>query len=262
MTTEPKLASVLAADIGNSNVTIGVVRGDQAYAPKTVPLASLEQVLPAALRDMWDATTAPRRLAASSVNPETLARFTAIAEEAIDEPTVVVGQNTPLPMETELPEPGRIGMDRLCCAAAAFARLAQACVVVDVGTAVTIDYVDGEGLFMGGSILPGLRLQAASLAGQTALLPEVDMTEPDWVLGRNTAEAIIGGVIYGLRGAVREIIERYATELGTWPTVIYTGGDAKLIGGDLAIAQAIVPELCLLGVARAFYLSLLEGEDE
>jgi type III pantothenate kinase len=182
--------------------------------------------------------------------------------EALEEPLAVVGQDVPPPIRTTLPEPEKVGIDRLCAAGAAYGRLAQACVVVDLGTAVTIDCVDDEGIFRGGVILPGTRMQAAALHRATAQLPEVTLREPDWVFGRNTEEAIIGGIVYGLRGAIRERVEAYATELGQWPLVVFTGGDAPLMKMDEGFVQAIVPGLCLVGIARAFYQSLLPEKEQ
>ena len=145
-------------------------------------------------------------------------------------------------LKTTLQEPQQVGVDRLVpAAAAAYGRLGQACVVVDLGTAVTIDCVDDDGVFRGGVILPGARMQAAALHSGTAQLPEASLREPDWVFGKNTEEAIIGGIVYGLRGAIRERVEAYATELSEWPLVILTGGDAGLIKMDEGFVQATVP---------------------
>jgi type III pantothenate kinase len=204
----------------------------------------------------------PRRLVAGSVNPAALTVLEKMAEQRLGEPVAVVGRDIPLPIATTLPEPEKIGVDRLCCAAAAFQRLQQPCVVADFGTAVTIDCVNPDGVFIGGAILPGLTLQAAALHDRTAQLPQVEPVNPDWVFGRNTNEAIVGGIVYGLRGAMRELVESYATELAVWPTVITTGGDAELIGLQEGIVQAIVPELNLIGIALAFYKSLPPEEDQ
>jgi pantothenate kinase type III len=106
-----------------------------------------------------------------------------------------------------------------------------------------------------------MRMQAAALHRDTALLPEVTPQDPTWVFGGNTNEAIVGGIVRGIRGAVREIVESYATELTKWPLVICTGGDAELVKMGEGFVQAIVPELCLMGTARALYESLLPEED-
>ncbi len=261
MADKPKLATVLALDVGNTSVNFAAVHGEQVYAEQKLPVDHL-QALPAKFKELWDAMEKPRRIVASSVNPKALERVKAAAMEALEEPVAVVGQDVPVPIPTALKEPEKVGMDRLCCAAAAYSRLQQACVVVDVGTAVTIDCIDDEGVFRGGAILPGARMQADALHQGTAQLPEVSLREPDWVFGTNTEEAIIGGIIYGLRGAIRERVEAYATGLGMWPLVILTGGDAGLIKMDEGFIQATVPNLCLLGVARAFYQSLLPDQKE
>ena len=174
---------------------------------------------------------------------------------------LVVGRDLPLPMPTELATPQSVGADRLCAAVAAYDRLGTACVVADFGTAITIDCVSDEGVFLGGAILPGLGMAAAALHERTAGLPQVDVGPADWVFGRDTAQAIVGGILASASGALRELVEAYATELGRWPTVIGTGGDAELIrsrSGEGEIIQAVVADLTLRGAAQAYYNSLLE----
>jgi type III pantothenate kinase len=221
----------------------------------------------------------PRRVVASSVRPDRLEALTAAASSRLGEKVLVIGRDVPLPMLTDLPAPQRIGTDRLCTAAMAYHRLRSACVVADFGSAVTIDAVSDDGVFLGGAILPGLRMSAAALAGRTAALPEVRLARPQWVFGTDTEKAIIGGIVLGARGALREIAEAYATAMGKWPPVILTGGDAELIGTpeELAAAErhagepfeargrmgldlvhAIVPDLCLMGIALAWRLGQAE----
>lgn len=252
---QPRLAWVLAIDVGNTNVSIGAVRGDHVYVREKVPADDPDRLGEVAAK-LWDAMEKPRRVVAASVNPAALATVERVIQERLEEPVAVVGRDLPPPIETALPEPDRIGKDRLCAAAAAYQRLQRACVVMDVGTAITIDCVDDNGVFLGGAILPGMRMQAAALHDRTAQLPQVELAAPDWVFGRNTNEAIVGGIVFGTRGAMRGIIEAYATELGSWPIVILTGGDAELVGLEEGIVQAIVPELSLIGVALALYRSL------
>ena len=133
--------------------------------------------------------------------------------------------------------------------------------VADFGSAITIDCVNADGVFQGGAILPGLQMGARALASQTAQLPQVELAEPHWVFGQDTAQAIISGLVRGARGALRELVETYATEMGAWPAVILTGGDARLICPDLnesELAQAIVDDLVLRGAAIAYYKFMLK----
>jgi type III pantothenate kinase len=207
---------------------------------------------------------APRKIVASSVNPAGLRALESAVSRAIGkEDVLVVGRDLPLPIETALKNPEKVGVDRLCAALAAFDQLGKACVVADFGTAITIDCVNDEGVFLGGAILPGLAMGASALQAGTAQLPAVELTNPDWVHGRDTREAIVGGLVFGARGAMREMIEMYATELGHWPLVIATGGDAALVCGDVVdseLVQAIVPDLVIRGIASAYYKTLLTIE--
>ena len=238
-----KIKSILACDVGNSRIAMGCVVDEEVTHVRRVPVGDLGD----ALADLWRQCPAPARIAACSVQPEYLSALESAARQ-MEQKVLVVGRDLPLPIETALPEPERIGTDRLCSAAMAYHRLGAACVVADFGTAITIDCVDAEGVFLGGAILPGLQLSADALAGGTSALPAVKLRKLEWVFGTDTRQAIVGGIIYGARGALRELIESYAAELGAWPEVILTGGDAELIGADCDIAGAVVPDLCLLGV--------------
>ena len=251
---------VLACDVGNSAIHFVHVHGDEVGEVRVLRHGDLGS-LPQALVELWDQIPKPKKLVAASVNPTGLKALEAAAGEAIRQPVLVVGRDLPLPIDTDLPSPQTVGVDRLCAAAAAFDRLGVACVVVDLGTAITIDCVNEQGVFLGGAILAGVAMQANALHTGTAQLPLVEPTKPDWVFGKDTRQAIVGGLVFGIRGALREFVEAYATELGHWPLVILTGGDAELIGGEPSeseLVQAIVPDLTLRGVSMAYYRSLLK----
>ena len=256
-----QIPSVLGCDCGNSTIRIARVRGDEVTSVEVFHLDRL-QPLGEALKRIWNEMPDPKAIVAGSVNPAALKALEAAAKEATQQEVLVVGRDLPLPLDTRLKQPGSIGVDRLCCAAGAFDRLGVACVVADYGTAVTIDCVNSDGVFLGGAIMPGLHAGAEMLHKATAQLPKVDLSKnanPHWVFGADTREAILGGLVYGARGALRERVEVYAAELGSWPLVILTGGDAKLISpnpGQNGLVQAIVDDLCLCGIAIAYYRTL------
>ena len=255
-----QIPHVLACDVGNSGIHFAYVRGDRVDAVHVLRMGELAG-LGERLMEVWSQMPAPRKIVAASVNPTGLKALEAAAADTLHEGVLVIGKDLPLPIETALADPERIGVDRLCCAVAAFDRLGVACVVADFGTAVTIDYVNDQGVFMGGAILPGLHMGARGLSAHTAQLPEVELRRPDWVLGANTEQAIISGLVFGAQGALRELVEAYATEAGHWPIVILTGGDAHLICPDpnaSDLVQAVVPDLVLRGVAIAYYKTLLK----
>ncbi|MCB9849524.1 MAG: type III pantothenate kinase [Phycisphaerales bacterium] len=173
-------------------------------------------------------------------------------EEDLDLRAFVIGDNTDLPMEVAVDVPAALGVDRVCTAAAAYVRIQQACVVVDVGSAVTVDFVDADGVFQGGAILPGPRTQAASLAATTAQLPLIEPGVVESVIGRNTSDAITSGIVVGLAGAIRGLVEEIATETGTWPQTVLTGGAAELLKDRLTFVDNWVPDLCLMGAGLAY----------
>jgi type III pantothenate kinase len=250
---------VLACDCGNTHVRFAHVHGEEIGETRTFRQGELDS-LPAAVAELWEQVPQPRKIVAASVNPAALKALEAAVHQATQQHVLAIGRDLPLPMETRVSKPEQVGSDRYCAAVAAFDRLGTACVVADFGSAVTIDCVDGEGVFLGGAILPGLRMGARALAEETAQLPRVEPMQPDWVFGADTQQAIAGGLVFGLRGAMRELVEAYATQLGTWPTVIATGGDAELLyphPGEEGLIQAVVDDLTLRGVAIAYYRTLL-----
>lgn len=157
----------------------------------------------------------------------------------------------------------RPGVDRLLNAAAAFDKLKQACVIVDAGTAITVDFVDGEGTFHGGAILPGFGMQLRSLHEGTALLPAIEPARPpsDDPFGHNTRDAILNGVYYGIRGAVRHLTERYAEHYSGYPMLIATGGDAHLLFDDEELFDRIVDDLTLWGVEVSWRRHFADADD-
>ena len=255
-----RIPDILACDVGNSAIHFAHVKGEQVTPMQRLAHGGLAG-LGEALAALWDRMPEPGKVAACSANPEGLRALEAAANEAIRQEVLVVGRDLPSPIETAVAHPGSVGPDRLCSAAAAFDRLGVPCVVADFGTAVTIDCVNAEGVFLGGAILPGLTMGAEALAAGTALLPTQTPAEPDWVFGQDTRQAIIGGLVFGARGALRGLVESYAEQLGQWPIVILTGGDAHLVcarPGGSELVQAVVPELTLRGVAIAHYRTLLK----
>ena len=159
------------------SITIGVAGSDSAAAPDPVTAAEL---VVAAVRRAGEAVhNAP--VVVSSVNPAMADRIcTALEGEGLDVYRVgVEGGDLPIPMAHALDDASTLGQDRLVCAFGAYRRSRQACVVIDAGTAITVDFVDGEGTFQGGLIAPGVAMMLRSLSENTAQLPRVALTRPD-----------------------------------------------------------------------------------
>jgi type III pantothenate kinase len=163
-------------------------------------------------------------------------------------------------MTLRVDEPDKVGTDRVVAAAAAYDVVEDAVVVADFGTAVTVDLVDHNGIFLGGVICPGFEISAKALQDNTAQLPNVKVTRPQAPYGKNTADAINCGLYYSIVGGLEEIIRRYAEELGRWPHTIITGSGARIIQADCDFIDSYVPNLVVKGIVLAYNKYLAERE--
>lgn len=275
MPTQP----ILAVNIGNSRTQFARFDGLKPAEGVTVqslpsqPVEGLADALLAELAIIRDSGEDPV-LVACSVNPpvaEALER--AIGAAAPDAEVLLIRRDVPLTLNHTLDDAGEqtVGQDRLCDAIGAFGLLNQACVVVDAGSAVTVDFVDGQGTFHGGAIAPGARMMLRALHEQTAALPEVAFAPPQGIgeedalqpFGRNTPQAMLNGVFFAIRGLVRQLAERYAEKYEAYPAIVATGGDAKALFEHDELVERVVPDLTLRGVAHAFdaWMRTL-GEDD
>ena len=156
----------------------------------------------------------------------------------------------------DYPKPNSIGPDRLANAVAAKFHFGAPVVVVDFGTAVTFDVVDGHGNYVGGIIAPGLAVMTNYLHEKTALLPKIEIREIKTAIGKSTEEAMLVGAVHGYRGLVRELIAELKRELRAKKLpVVATGGYAKLIAAKLPEISAVEPDLTLEGLRLVWHAS-------
>ncbi|MGQ9650943.1 MAG: type III pantothenate kinase [Phycisphaerae bacterium] len=246
---------LILMDIGNTNVAMAGWFDDHRDEAEHIPTTSLDQLMNR-LERMWSAFpgTATRAVVICSVCPPVLARLRQACAAKGIEPLLVVGEEieSPIPLDVTMREPSKVGTDRLCAAAGAFARVRGACVVADFGTALTIDLVSDNGIFLGGTILPGIALSAKALHEYTAQLPLVEVGSPTETLGKDTQSAIRNGIYAMMVGALREIAERYAADIGKWPPLIITGGNASDIARGADFVDKVMPDLCLDGLVIAY----------
>lgn len=191
-------------------------------------------------------------IVAAGVNPDMERTLDDVVGQAVNRDVVWVGRDLELPIKVLTEKPEQTGVDRVLNVAAAHEQLGHACVVVDAGTAITVNACNDAGDFLGGAIAPGVQMQLDALHQRTAKLPKVPFAVPAEPYGRSTEQAILHGVFHGIRGMVREIVENYATEMGRWPEVIATGGDAVKLFADWEVIHAISPDLTLYGIALAY----------
>lgn len=155
-------------------------------------------------------------------------------------------------IDVDVEKPEAVGVDRLLAAGSAFRQVGGSVIVVDVGTALTVDLVSASGCFMGGTISPGLKAMTRVLASDTSLLPEVRLEAPASAVGRDTPECIRAGVVFGAAGAVDRVVEELIDATDGAPRVVLTGGDAPVLSPYLKSPHHSEPDLVLRGLAYAF----------
>lgn len=244
--------ALLVLDIGNSRVGVSIWDGDGLHDAQRVR-AHDEDALRTALQATWSTMQGERRaVVLGSVAPRSAIAVEQLVEELTDQTPWRVRDDLPLPLPVDVDNETEVGVDRVCAAAAAYERLRGPCAVASFGTAITVDCVSAAGHFLGGAILPGFQMGCDALHEGTAELPQIQPGRPGAVFGRNTHDAIVNGIVYGAVGALREIVERYATELREWPRLVITGGNAPLVAEFADFVDAVVPDLCLMGIALAY----------
>lgn len=158
--------------------------------------------------------------------------------------------------------PETLGSDRICNAAAAFKKYGGNCVAVDFGTATNFSVISEKGEFLGGLIIPGIKIATDALITNAALLPKVEYIMPEKVLGTNTEHAIQSGIIHGYVGQVDHIIKMIEQEIGHRLKVIATGGMSGLIASQTDRIDIINPTLTLEGLSIIYELNKDVGGDE
>ena len=246
------MSDLLAITLGNTSANMATVTGGGALGDvRREPLSRLEALF-AEFVPAPGEREAP--IIVASVNPPALARLRAVAPADGPAAPKAARDDFPIPLATDVTELDRVGVDRLLAALAAYRRTGGACVVVDCGTAVTVDAVNSGGVFQGGAIFPGREMMARALAEGTAQLPHVEGgAAPESVIGKSTEEAILAGLVHGAAGALSSLVAGAMIEVGLHARVVVTGGDARVPESPVLRRKSeIVPDLVLEGLVMAY----------
>jgi type III pantothenate kinase len=245
--------NLLVLSVGNSRLAIGTFVAGELQGVTRVPHAQRADwagVIGEAWRKIAD--TEEPTIVGATVHPALVEPLEHAVQQATGQSVQWVGSDVDLPIKVLTDQPKETGVDRVLNVAAAYEQLGKACVVVDAGTAITVDFCNDAGEFLGGAIAPGMNLMFDALHDKTAKLPRATLAVPTGPYGTNTAAAIQHGVYHGVRGMVKELVENYAATLGTWPELIATGGDAAALFEGWELVHAISPDLTIYGVALAY----------
>jgi type III pantothenate kinase len=239
----------IAIDVGNTHTRIAVMEEQKVLSLVSQPTGDVKlasDILQKFHDEFFMQTKMP--VVICSVVSKVSEQISGIVSRLFDLDALVIGKKIPLPLSLDLKDKKTVGVDRVVSAVMAYERMGKAVAVASFGTAITIDCVNEEGVFLGGVILPGLNMSARALSEQTAQLPLVELKKPESVCGKTTEQAISAGIIFGAAGMLREIVERFATQLKQWPDLIVTGGDGERMLQHCDFIHAFVPDLLLMGI--------------
>ncbi|HEX7337194.1 MAG TPA: type III pantothenate kinase [Gemmatimonadales bacterium] len=250
---------LLALDIGNTEITVGLFGGRELEAHWRLTTN------PDRTPDEWGSAIAGflvqgghspnevRAVCLASVAPavtQSIVQGVALATGCTG---IAVDARSPLPVTLDVDEPLTVGADRIVNVLAAVALFHADSLVVDFGTATTFDCVTADARFLGGAIMPGLRTSADQLTRRAAKLPATELRAPSRVIGRRTEECIQAGVLYGAADAVDGMVRRIRAEWpgGGKPRVVATGGLASVVAPLTTTIELTDPDLTLRGLHLA-----------
>ncbi len=264
--------NIIAIDIGNTKIAVSLFIDDLERMTKNIVGADTTAIRQT-LVDAWQQVpivpgSNPQRhdctIVCCSVKPQWTQLLRQMVNDELGEKLLEVGykKDIPLPMDVSVDDISKVGVDRIMNAAAAFAVVQDAVAVADFGTAVTIDLVDEQGVFLGGVILPGFELSADALKNGTAALPKIEQVHiPKEPFGRNTQDAINNGLYYAAVGVLEVVLRSYAEELGRWPQAIVTGGAMEILKDGCSFVDSFVSNLTVKGIVMAYQKYCKEKSD-
>ena len=185
----------------------------------------------------------------SSVVPSALPNLTQLCEKTFKcDPLIVGSPQVILGLDVRIDEPSAVGADRLANAVGAHAKFSGALIVLDFGTATTLDIIAPDGAYEGGIIAPGVNLSVEALHMAAAKLPPITVERPDKVIGRSTIQAMQSGVFWGYISMIEGLVARIKEEYGESATVIATGGLSRLFFESTAIIEYVEEDLTIEGL--------------
>ena len=246
---------ILAVDIGNTTIALGVCAGKKVSTVHRMDTFSGKARLTKEMEKLCGRVhrryPSIRDVVICSVVPKALAVAESVIQRKMRVKPLVIGRDIKVPIKNNYKDPRQVGQDRLVGAYAAKCLYKAPCLIIDFGTAITFDVVSTRGEYEGGIIIPGLRLSAESLFQKTALLPRIDtIRAPRSLIGKDTAESILSGLFSGYGAMCAGLIDQIAATMSRRPRVIITGGHTTVMQKFIRTKiHAIDQDLVFKGIA-------------
>jgi type III pantothenate kinase len=252
---------LLAIDIGNTNVTCGVFEGEKLVATWRVSTAihRMPDEYANLMLSLMErrGITGPqiKDVVICSVVPPLLIIFDEVCKHFLKKAPLIVEAGVKTGMRIDMDNPREVGADRIVNAVAAHQLYGSPLIVIDMGTATTLDVVSKGGEYIGGAIAPGIYISTEALFTRTAVLPRIELSLPKKAIGRNTVAAMQSGVVFGYIGLIEGLVNRIQLELDEKAKVIAAGGFANLISQATDIIDIINPDLTLIGLRLIYNMN-------
>ena len=226
---------LLAIDIGNTNIVIGCIKNDEILFKARIATdrTRTSDQYGVEIKNMLEAFGISREdisdCIISSVVPPVFNSVCTGVVKVIGKQPMVVGPGLKTGLNIHVDVPSQVGSDRIVIAVAALAEYEAPLILMDLGTATTIEVVEPGNIYVGGVIFPGVKISLDALTSRAAQLPGISLDKPKNVIGKNTVDCMRSGMMYGTAAMIDGIIDRITEELGHSSTVIATGGLAQFI---------------------------------
>jgi len=246
---------LLAIDVGNTNTTFAVYDGEALKADWRIGTVNRRTADEYAAMLMMLCTG--KRIAFSDINgaaissvvPSTIDPLARLARKHLNIASpLVISADLDLGISINYRPVSDVGADRIANAVAARARYGGKVIVVDFGTATTLDAVSEDGCYLGGAIAPGIQVSLEALVSRAARLTGLQLTAPDKAIGETTTGSLQSGIVFGAAGQVDALVDRFQDEMGGGAKVIATGGLGELVAPHSRTIEDCDPLLTLEGI--------------
>jgi len=252
---------ILAIDIGNTNIVLGLFDGeeliDQTRISTEIKKTADEYgiLIFSILKLRAEVRTRIKGVIISSVVPPLAPIFNEMTRKYFDLEPIIVGPGLKTGLSIGYDDPRQVGADRVVNAVAAERIYGTPCIIVDFGTAVTFCAVDKNKRYLGGAIFPGIKTAYDALADKAARLPRIGLAKPGKAIGRTTEESMVSGAIYGYAGMTDSLVRRFKMELGGEAKVIATGGMIEYISPFAETIDIVDRDLTLKGLLMLYAMN-------
>lgn len=249
---------ILVIDVGNTNIVLGVYKNKELIASWRLSTDSKRtadeygiQVIQLFLQDKLDPTDV-KGVIVSSVVPNIMYSLEHMIKKYFGVDPIIVGPGVKTGINIKYDNPKEVGADRIVNAVAAHEIYKSSLIIIDFGTATTFCALTSKGDYLGGTICPGIKIASEALFDRAAKLPRIELIKPSGVICKNTVSSMQAGIVYGYIGQVDYIVDKMKKELMELgeeePTIVATGGLAKLISEESKFVNEIDPILTLKGL--------------